>query len=249
MESVPDQKRGTGSERQFKLADLISLLYRYVPASVDVQVHDTYLEYFEVAFTHTSAEQTYSYERTEFLGDSICNAILAAYIYRRFPGENEAFLTRLRSYLISGKVYAEVSRQIGLPGWLRLGERHEHLRSRAAVQEDVFESFVGAMFLALGYPMTELWVVRSFEEYMDVSDIVRRVMNPRERFTNYCISAWGTRPRIEAEKTSASGSGDTFVAKVFHPGTNELVAEGHAKTSTKAIGDACGAAMELVMTS
>lgn len=235
------------ADRAFKSADLVSLMYRYIPPEAAVHVDASHMAVFESAFSHRSAARDVSYERMEFLGDAISTAILSTYIYRRFGNEDEAFLTRLRSYLISGKVYAEVSRQIGLPGWLRLGDRHEHLRGRVDVHEDVFEAFVGAMFLSFGYPITEVWVVRSFEEHTDVSDIVRKVINPRERLTNFCINMHGSKPRIETVRNSSVGTSESFAAKVFHPVTGDMVSEGHAMTSTKAIGEACDVAMDIIM--
>ena len=223
----------------------MSLLYRYVAPDTAVHVSGEQVRLFEVAFTHVTAGSDQTYERLEFLGDAITSAALSSYIFRRFPSENEAFMTRLRAFLISGKVYAELSRQIGLPGWLRLGDRCEHLRARPEVQEDVYEAFVGAMFLSFGFAYTEQWVVRSLEEHTDISEIVRRVVNPRERLTNFCIAVHGAKPRIDV-----GGSGDdSFVAKVHHPATGALVAEGHAATSTRAIGDACDAAMDVIIAS
>ena len=95
-----------------------------------------------MCFTHRSLCCGFSYERLEFLGDSVASCILSGYIFRRFVKEDESFMTRLRSHMISGKVYAEISRQIGLPGWLRLHHADEHLRLKSSVQEDIFESFI-----------------------------------------------------------------------------------------------------------
>ena len=91
-------------DRVFKVPDLVSLIYRYVPPNLIVDVTERHLAFFESAFSHRSADRSTSYERQEFLGDAIGTAILTAYLFHRFPNEDEAFLTRLRSYLISGKV-------------------------------------------------------------------------------------------------------------------------------------------------
>ena len=112
----------------------------------------------------------------------------------------------------------------------------------------MYESFVGALFLAFGYNITEVWVVRSFEEYTDISEIVRRVINPRERLTNFCISMHGVKPRVDVTRGDRpDGSGDTFVARVYHPVSGDLVSEGHAASSGRAVGDACDSAMEIIL--
>lgn len=234
-------------DRVFKTADLLSLVYRYVPPTTVIYTNEDQLNTFDAAFSHRSAQRETSYERLEFLGDAIGTAILTTYIVRRFKREDEAFLTRLRAYLISGKVYAEISRQVGLPGWLRLGAKEEHLRSRSEVHEDVYEAFIGALFLSFGYEVTELWVICTFEEYTDISEIVRRVINPRERLANFCVRVLGKKPCIESSQAYDGETCGAFVGKVYHPITGELVAEGHGETSTRAIGDACESAMDVIM--
>lgn len=234
--------------RQFKSADLISLMYRYLPPDVTFTITPKHMDTFNEAFTHKSVGSATSYERLEFLGDSICTTILSSYIFQRYENENEGFLTRLRSYIISGKVYAEVSRQIGLASWVQLGDDAEKLRSRASTHEDVFEAFVGALYLVMGYPITELWVVQCFEEHADLSAMVRSVVNPRERLTNFCLSMFGAKPNIEVTESSV-GMAHEFVAKVYHPIHGNLVSEGRATTSSKAIGNACEAGMDIIVAS
>lgn len=233
----------TGVARAFKRADLIALLYRYIPVHVGVVVDESHVDVFRTALIHKSADEATSYERLEFLGDAVNSTILTAYIFRRFGREDEAFLSRLRSYMISGKVYAEVSRQIGLPGWVRFGPNNEHLRLRSAVHEDVYEAFVGAMFLAFGFPLTEVWVIQSFEEHMDVSDMARRVANPRERLTNYCLSVFHEKPEIITTKECV----DMHLVRVQHPRTKELLAEARAPTAGAAVRQACDCATDALM--
>lgn len=223
------------THRSFKIADLKSVIYRYIRPDIHILFHGAQLTLFDEAFTHRNMACGFSYERLEFLGDSVASCVLTGYIFRRFVKEDEGFLSRLRSHLISGKIYAEVSRQIGLPGWLRLSQDQECLRLRPSAQEDVFEAFIGAMYLTFGYPITEMWTVGVFEEHIDMSDIVRRTLNPRERLTNYCLAMFHKKPTIDVSQTVDGG----VHAKVLHPDTGAVVAEAHATTHNKAIADAC----------
>ena len=232
------------SYRAFKQMDLASLVYRYIPTSTHVDFTGVNLDMFANAFSHKSASSDVSYERLEFLGDSVNTTILTNYIYHRYGGESEGFLSRLRSHLISGKTYSEVSRQIGLPGWVRLGSKHEHLRLKSDVQEDVYEAFVGALFLTFGFELTQMWVVRSFEEYIDISRVVRGVINPRERLTNYCMSVFHRKPDVHTVCDNGR-----YVVKVMHPGSKALVAEAAGASAQEAMALACETAMELIMSS
>lgn len=230
------------SDRHFKQADLAHILLRYVP-HVNLDLSNVDMTIFQTAFTHKSFSLHKCYERLEFLGDSVNTAILTDYLYRRYSDQDEAYLTRLRSYLISGKVYATVSRQIGLPGWLRLGDHNEALRIRPEVQEDVYEAFVGALHLTFGFAATAEWVVRSFEEHVDISEASRKVINSRERLTNFCLSMFHKKPEIVISKTSDG----TFTARVHHPEGGGVVAEGHARSAARAAADACDAATHTIM--
>lgn len=187
-----------------KSADLHSILARYVPIDPAFEIEPERMAIIQRAFVHRSVPDHASYERLEWLGDSINTAILTSYIHRRFANESEAFLSRLRSNLISGRVYAEVSRQIGLPGWVRFGDGDEHLRSRECIHEDVYEAFVGALFETFGWNLTASWVISSFEEYIDISTISRSVINPRERLSNFCVSVFHAKPDIQV--TEAPGA-------------------------------------------
>ena len=235
----------TTTHRTFKIADLKAIMYRYLRPDIHMMFHSSQLTMFEEAFTHRSLGLGYSYERLEFLGDSLASCVLTGYIFRRFVKEDEAFLSRLRSHLISGKVYAEVSKQVGLPGWLRITADNESLRLRPNVQEDLFESFIGAMYLTYGYPITEMWTVSVFEEHVDISSIVRGTLNPRERLTNYCLAMYGKKPVIEATK---SDSGDSHV-KVLHPESRATVSEAHSAAYSVALADACDRAADVLFAS
>ena len=59
--------------------------------------------------------QDVSYERLEFLGDSLLGMIVANYLYSRFPDQNEGFLSKIRTKLVNGKMLGYLSDKIGFP--------------------------------------------------------------------------------------------------------------------------------------
>ncbi|KPL21543.1 MAG: hypothetical protein AMS23_09165, partial [Bacteroides sp. SM1_62] len=64
---------------------------------------------YEIAFIHKSASTTHTdgqvinNERLEYLGDAILDAIIADYLFTRFPNRDEGFLTQLRAKLVKRK--------------------------------------------------------------------------------------------------------------------------------------------------
>lgn len=90
-----------------------------------------------------------SYERMEFLGDSLLNAWVAELLFDRFPHEPEGVLTKLRAHWVSGAVLARLSRELGLPACVLLGEggKRDRIVEQERVQASVLESFLAALYL------------------------------------------------------------------------------------------------------
>src|SRR3990172_8378412 len=88
-------------------------------------------------------------ERLEFLGDACLDMSSAAYLFQRFPELDEGELTRLRSLLVRTEQLAEFARelQLGEAVLLGRGEAASGGRQRLALLCDVFEAFIGAIYL------------------------------------------------------------------------------------------------------
>ena len=112
-------------------------------------------ELVRTALSHTSyANETYkdtlrSYERLEFLGDSILGFITAEYLFETFPTKQEGELTKIRAELVCEKNLAQVAQQIGLGDYLLLGNGEEQGggRNRASILCDVMEALIAAAYL------------------------------------------------------------------------------------------------------
>lgn len=115
------------------------------------------IDYYLVALTHSSANvdkyiNHSDYERLEFLGDSVVSFVSADLIYKLHPEMDQGLMTKLRSYLVCSKSLAHYSRSIGLNEYVTVGNSitPDQLLHSDKILEDVFESFIGAIFLDLG---------------------------------------------------------------------------------------------------
>jgi dsRNA-specific ribonuclease len=91
-----------------------------------------------------------SYERLEFLGDSILRLIISDYLFIRYEEMQEGELTKLRSQLENGSSLAEMTRKIGLNKYVLISRNHEVIKGREKnekIQCDIFEAFIAALFL------------------------------------------------------------------------------------------------------
>jgi ribonuclease-3 len=129
-------------------------------------------------FTHTSwaSERVDSYERLEFLGDSVLSLAVTTELYRRFPAFSEGHLARLRAYVVSRATCAKVAAKLGLGRTLR--ERANGIAEGEAAQlmtntnvlADLTEALIGALYVTFGYEAVRPAVVEAFSEHIDFAE-------------------------------------------------------------------------------
>ncbi|MEE4276433.1 MAG: ribonuclease III, partial [Thermoleophilia bacterium] len=129
-------------------------------------------------FTHTSwaSERVDSYERLEFLGDSVLSLAVTTELYRRFPAFSEGHLARLRAYVVSRATCAKVATKLGLGRTLR--ERANGIAEGEAAQlmtntnvlADLTEALIGALYVTFGYEAVRPAVVEAFSEHIDFAE-------------------------------------------------------------------------------
>lgn len=139
------------------------------------------------AITHPSAAEgrpvSASYERLEFLGDSLLGAFTALYVYNRYPSMNEGELSMLKTSLISGKTLSGVSEELGLAPYIIMGEseRGTHARGMHKALEDVYEALVGALYLDGGREVAQAFVVRTLLKPYATPSLAVRQLSPKSR--------------------------------------------------------------------
>lgn len=125
-------------------------------------------ELLQQALSHSSYanesrhDVLYSYERLEFLGDSILGFVTADYLYKTFPDKLEGELTRIRAELVCETNLAAVARSIHLGEYLLLGHGEDQGggRSRSGILCDVMESLIAASYLDGGFDAAKGIIVR-----------------------------------------------------------------------------------------
>lgn len=119
---------------------------------LDIPYHNEKL--YRKAFTHTSYAHEAgceSYERLEYLGDAVLELIMSEYLYKN-TDEPEGKMTKLRSYYVCENALYEYSILLGFNEELLLGkgEQERDGKHNRAIVADIFEAFVGALFLDCG---------------------------------------------------------------------------------------------------
>jgi ribonuclease-3 len=122
-------------------------------------------------FTHSSwaADRTDSYERLEFLGDSVLELAIARMLYDRFPDFTEGRMAKVRSHVVSRASCAVLSRELGLGERRRAdamgvqADEIERLSRNRNVLAALLEAAIAAVYLEHGFELVEPAIVEAFE--------------------------------------------------------------------------------------
>ena len=131
--------------------------------------------------------QTESYERLEFYGDTEIQRIITGYIWRRFESENEGFMTRLRSKLVRTTMLSQFSRYLELYKYVLITDycERENFRSNPKILEDIFEAFIGAISLDIGYKAAETLVINVIQKRVNFTELIYTDDNYKDKLMRY----------------------------------------------------------------
>ncbi|MBC1286656.1 ribonuclease III [Listeria booriae] len=112
----------------------------------------------KTAFTHSSyvnehrKEKIEDNERLEFLGDAVLEVTVSHYLFKKFPNMAEGQMTKMRAAIVCEPSLVAFAEVVNFSRYVRLGRGEERAggRTRPALLADVFESFIGALFLDQG---------------------------------------------------------------------------------------------------
>ena len=147
------------------------------------------LALYEQAFIHRTAvkseqQERESNERLEYLGDAVLSAIIAEFLYKKYPVANEGFLTDMRSRLVSREQLNKLGRKIGLDKFIVKNESIHNLS--ASLYGNTFEALVGAIFIDKGYEKTRKALLnRILGNCIDLNVIEKEDNNYKGKILHY----------------------------------------------------------------
>lgn len=156
--------------------------------------------------------QEKSYERLEFLGDTIIDAIIGIYIYNRFPNCEEGFLSLLKKKLISRWVLGEFAIKLNMPEYLIISKTlddKKNYRENIKVCCDIFEAFVAAIYLDFNnnFNMAYIFVVGVLEHsdtLFDLTSYITSGTDDKTMLRNYSRRVKHSEPQYETIKITDS---------------------------------------------
>ena len=158
------------------------------------------IKLYEKAFTHTSyanENNVESYERLEYLGDAVLELIMSEYLYKNTECE-EGEMTKLRAHYVCENALYEYSIRLGLNEELLLGHGEEESggKFRKAIVADIFEAFLGAMYLDKGLDFAKNYIYKyiiplieskEIDFFDDYKSVLQELVQTDKRSLEYIV--------------------------------------------------------------
>lgn len=194
-------------------------------------------------YSNCMAIQEESNERLEWLGDAILQSVIASYLWRRYPKQDEGFLTKMRSKLVKTESLSKLAKQYDFDKHLIISKHIEENcngRANAHILEDSFEAFIGAMYIdfgdkkeSTGYNICRKFIVNTIETYVDYTDLIINDDNYKDQLMRFYQKKFdGKYPTYDEE--SYDEENKIFQMIVKHPLTDKIIGRGKAQSKKKA---------------
>ena len=138
---------------------------------------------YKTALTHRSVRENAdeNNERLEYLGDAVLSALIADYLFMRYPYREEGFLTEMRSKMVNRQQLNEIALRMGLKK-ITLYNKSDGSLKISQIFGNTLEALVGAIYLDRGYKKTAKWVTeRIIFPHMFIDDLELLEINHKNK--------------------------------------------------------------------
>lgn len=120
------------------------------------------IQLYKTALSHRSVKEgsDQNNERLEFLGDAVLSAVVADYLFKRYPYKGEGFLTEMRSKMVNRATLNDIALKMGLKR-ITLYNKGDNSLKISQIFGNTLEALLGAIYLDLGYSKTQRWVTKN----------------------------------------------------------------------------------------
>ena len=135
--------------------------------------------------------QKESYERLEFLGDSLIKPVITKYICDRFKNQNEGFLSEFRTKIESTECLSILFEKMNLVNNIILSNEYEEVRLSKNIHEDCFEAFIGALYedgedIGEMFKLINKFIITIIETEIDIPELIKSNINYKKELNEYC---------------------------------------------------------------
>lgn len=195
------------------------------------------LELYKVAFYHKSScndreTGAPNNERLEFLGDAILSCAVGEYLFKKYPGKSEGFLTKMRSKIVKRQTLNDIAEQMELDTLMLQFNQTQLSKSMLG---NALEALLGAFYLENGYNKTQSFIVkRIIRTQLDIEHLETLDDNFKSQLLELCQKN-GTKIHYKVLQKFKKQKRDRFKVAVFLDNQQIAFGEDYSKKSAEQI--------------
>ncbi len=191
---------------------------------------------YKLALQHTSAAKEVnsdgfreSNERLEYLGDAILGAVVADFLFKKFPFKEEGFLTEIRSRIVNRESLNHVAKRIGLNRLIVFDGNRRTALTHKSMHGDALEALVGAIYLDKGFSFSKKFITkRLIKPHFDLDAVVHNNHNYKSIMIEWAQRA-NKKVQFEILEERGAIHNKEFIAQVIIDGEPFAQGSGYSK--------------------
>jgi len=171
-------------------------------------------------------------EESEFAGDSLLGCVVAMYLYERYAGRGEGFLTRIRTRIVNNNMLGLLAKKMGLEPWIIVSRHVEEVcqggRGNLRLLGSLLEAWVHALYKnfetpenpGLAFTHVQRFLITLIERHINFVDLITDDINYKDKLLRFCQSKYHQPPRYKEVEVKGPPHDRIFTMGVIDP-TNE----------------------------
>lgn len=168
-------------------------------------------------------------EECEFAGDSLLGCVVALYLYERYAGKGEGFLTRLRTRIVNNKMLGILAKKMGLEPWIIVSRHVEEVcqggRGNLRLLGSLLEAWVHALFKnfetpenpGLAFTIVQRFLIKLIQKHINFVELITDDTNYKDQLLRTFQAKYHQPPKYKEVEVSGPPHDRTFVMGVIDP--------------------------------
>jgi ribonuclease-3 len=173
-------------------------------------------------------------EECEFAGDSLLGCVVALYLYERYAGKGEGFLTRLRTRIVNNKMLGTLAKKMGFEPWIIVSRHVEEVcaggRSNLRLLGSMFEAWVYALYKNYGasnpgdgFIIVKTFIISIMQKHINFVELITDDNNFKDQLLRYFQATFHQPPRYKEVEVVGPPHDRTFTMGVIDPNNESKV--------------------------
>jgi ribonuclease-3 len=182
-------------------------------------------------------------EECEFAGDSLLGCVVALYLYERYAGKGEGFLTRLRTRIVNNKMLGTLAKKMGFEPWIIVSRHVEEVcaggRSNLRLLGSMFEAWIYALYKnygsgqdgpGRGFVVVKTFIISIMQKHVNFVELITDDNNFKDQLLRYFQATFHQPPRYKEVEVVGPPHDRTFTMGVIDPNNeSKIIAKATAR--------------------